>query len=56
VELERFPFFAVDSALAKNAHKQTTANILRVRIRDSQLSAASLHVLVIATGYRRLEA
>jgi hypothetical protein len=40
---ERFPFLAVDPALAKDAHKQTPANILRVRIRDAQFPAASLH-------------
>ena len=53
---ERFLFLTVDPALAKNAHQQTPANILRVRIRDSQFSAASFHVVAIAAGNRRLKA
>ena len=46
---ERFPFCTVDPALTKDACQQTAANIFRVRIRNSQFSAASLHV----TGDRR---
>ena len=53
---ERFPFLALDPALPKDAHQQAATDVVRVRIRDPKLSSAPLHVLVIASGYRRLEA
>ena len=34
---ERFPFLTVDPALAEDAHNETKANILRVRIRVRSL-------------------
>jgi hypothetical protein len=55
-ESERFPFLALDSALAEDPHQQSAADVLRMRIRNAQLSTASPHVLVIATGNRRIEA
>src|ERR1035437_7766335 len=40
----------------KDAHQQAATDVLGVRIRDPKFSSAPLHVLVIASGYRRLEA
>ena len=52
---EPFPFLAINPALAKNAHQQTPADVLRMGIRDAELSTPASHVLVIAAGYWRLE-
>src|SRR5437016_5237999 len=38
---KRLPLFAIDSALTKNTHQQTAANVLGVRVGDAQFSAAS---------------
>ena len=51
-----FPFLAFDAGLPKDAHQQTAADVVRVRIWDSELSSAPLHVLVIAARHGRLEA
>src|ERR1035437_511332 len=40
----------------KDGHQQAATDVLGVRIRDPKFSSAPLHVLVIASGYRRLEA
>lgn len=53
---KRLPFLPLDAGLPQDAHQQAATYILRVGIRDPELSSASLHVLVIAAGHRRLEA
>src|ERR1017187_10380385 len=50
------PFLPPDPGLPQDAHQQAAAYVLRVWIRDPKLYTAAFHVLVIATGYRRLEA